>query len=100
MNKTIYVLELEYNKYFLEDKDKAVEIWKLLSDSNLQKLCKVNEFGTEDRDPCYYPGFIVPELKAMKVELCQNRQEAVRAFENFKKLRKLKIIKDKDDSRK
>lgn len=96
MKKTIYVLEIEFQRFFFEDKEKALEVWKLLTDSDIRKLCQIDEYSSSDEaERCYYPRMLSVELKAMKVELCQDKTEAQRVYDNTKKLRKTKILKDK-----
>lgn len=92
MKKTkLFVIKFGYiEKFFTENEEKALTLWKLLSDSEIKGFHDVRDYN--DHEHFIYPEKLEPDLRALKTELYENKEEAGRSKTNYDRAKKAKLI--------
>ena len=89
--KRVYYIEIGLTKIFVEDKEKAYQLWQLLTDGAFKKLEHVWVFGIEN-DKFFWPEDLRISLESQVIDLYPSRKEAEDSSRNYEKAKKMGLL--------
>jgi len=90
--KRVYYIEIGLIKIFIEDKEKAYQLWQLLTDGAFKKLGHVWDSGDEK---FFWPEDLRISLESRVIDLYPSRKEAEDSSRNYEKAKKMGLVSKK-----
>ena len=90
--KRVYYITIGLTEIFVEDKEKAYQLWQLLTDGAFKKLEHV--WNSED-EKFFWPEGLRISLESRVIDLYPSRKEAEDSSRNYSEAQKMGLVSKK-----